>query len=171
MACPGCDLLERLRIDDPVGCVPTHGLAGIWGLVSVAFFAEKDILENKFSGEFGIFKGGPWRFLGVQLLMTVAVVAWAACTTFLELQLVNRLLGLRMSLEEELLGADKVEHGIEPQDPKAKEEPIIENGHENPLETIEENVTSLETVESQDKLTETENELKESSITICTRRK
>ena len=112
LACPGCALLERLRIDDPVGCVPTHGVAGIWGLLSVALFAEKDILENRFSNEFGIFKGGPWRFLGVQMLMVVAIAAWAAVSTFLELLLVDKILGLRMSVEHELLGADKVEHGI-----------------------------------------------------------
>ena len=112
LACPGCALLDRLRIDDPVGCVPTHCIAGIWGLVSVAFFAEKDILENSFSNEFGIFKGGPWRFLGVQMLMVFAVGAWAAVSTFLELLLVDKVFGLRMSIEDELMGADKVEHGI-----------------------------------------------------------
>ena len=112
LACPGCALLNRLRIDDPVGCVPTHCIAGIWGLLSVALFAEKDILENRFSNEFGIFKGGPWRFLGIQLLMVVAVAAWAAVTTFLELFLVDKIVGLRMSVESELLGADEVEHGI-----------------------------------------------------------
>ena len=96
--------------------MPTHGVAGIWGLLSVAFVAEKDILENKFSNEFGILKGGPWRFFGVQLLTVVAVSAWAAVTIFLELLLVNLLLGLRMSEEDELMGADKVEHGIDEHD-------------------------------------------------------
>lgn len=114
MACPGCALLERLRIDDPVGCVPTHAVAGVWGLLAVAFFAEKDILKDEPSADdYGIFKGGPWRFLGVQLLLTVAVAAWAAITTFLELLLIDKLVGMRMSLEDELVGADKVEHGIE----------------------------------------------------------
>ena len=87
--------------------MPTHCVAGIWGLLSVAFFAEKDILENRSSNEFGILKGGPWRFLGVQLLTVVAVSAWAAVTTFLELLLVNLLLGLRMSVEDELMGDEK----------------------------------------------------------------
>ena len=113
MACPACALLDRLKIDDPVGCVPTHGIAGIWGLVAVAFFAEKDILQADSMGDFGIFKGGSWRFLGVQLLAAVAISAWSALTTFLELLFVDKLVGLRMSLEEELLGADKVEHGID----------------------------------------------------------
>ncbi len=154
MACPACALLERLRIDDPVGCVPTHGVAGIWGLVSVAFFAEKDILEKKFSGEFGILKGGPWWFFGVQMLMVVSVAAWAACTTFLELLLVNKLLGLRMSVEDELMGADKVEHGIEEYDPNPAhpaqaKETCNENGQVNDaLEPLDESLSVLEAAET-----------------------
>ncbi|XP_068701810.1 putative ammonium transporter 3 [Montipora foliosa] len=112
LACPGCALLDRLRIDDPVGCVPTHCFAGIWGLISVALFAEKDILENQFSQDYGVFKGGPWSFLGVQMLVVVSVSAWAAATTFLELLLVDKVFGLRVSTENELLGADYVEHGV-----------------------------------------------------------
>ena len=163
LACPACALLERLRIDDPVGCVPTHGVAGIWGLVSVAFFAEKDILENTFSGEFGILKGGPWWFLGVQLLMVVSVTAWAACTTFLELLLVNKLLGLRMSAEDELMGSDKAEHGIEEQDlsPTQANETRIENGQVNrALEPLEETLSGLEAVERDETLPKPENDSK-----------
>ena len=163
LACPACALLERLQIDDPVGCVPTHGVAGIWGLVSVAFFAEKDILENTFSGEFGILKGGPWWFLGVQLLMVVSVTAWAACTTFLELLLVNKLLGLRMSMEDELKGSDKAEHGIEEQDlsPTQANEPCIENGLVNgALEPVGETLSGLGAVESDETLPKPENDSK-----------
>ena len=78
----------------------------------MALFAEKDILENRLPGEFGILKGGSWRFLGVQVLAIIAVASWAAITTFLELLLVDKLVGMRMTLQEELLGADIVEHGI-----------------------------------------------------------
>ena len=131
-----------------MGCVPTHGVAGIWGLLSVAFFAEKDILENRFSNEFGIFKGGRWSFLGVQLLTVVAVSAWAALTTFLELLLVNRLLGLRLSVEDELMGADKVEHGIDEHDPNSTQRSYgvnsKENGREDALKSVEVNLIGLE---------------------------
>ena len=134
-----------------MGCVPTHGVAGIWGLLSVAFFAEKDILENRFSNEFGIFKGGPWRFLGVQLLTVVAVSAWAAVTTFLELLLVNLLLGLRMSEEDELMGADKVEHGIDEHDPNSTQHSYgvntIQNGHKDASNSVEVNMVGLEASE------------------------
>ena len=131
--------------------MPTHGVVGIWGLLSVAFFAEKDILENRFSNEFGILKGGPWRFLGVQLLTVVAVSAWAALTTFLELLLVNLVLGLRMSKEDELMGADKVEHGIDEHDPTSTQPNYgvnaTQNGLEDASKSIEVNLIGLEAAE------------------------
>ena len=113
IACPGWSLLDRLRIDDPVGCVPIHLFASVWGLLAVALFAEKDTFENSVSEDFGIFKGGPWRFLGVQALAIVAVSVWTSIVTFLELLLVDKLVGMRVSPQEELLGADNVQHGIE----------------------------------------------------------
>ena len=175
LACPACALLERLQIDDPVGCVPTHGLAGIWGLVSVAFFAEKDILENRFSNEFGIFKGGPWSFLGVQLLMAVSISAWAALTTFLELLLVNKLIGLRMSVEHELMGADKVEHGIDEHDPNTAQQSTgvhaMENGREETLKTVEVNLSGLEAAEGDGALPVNENGRKDPRKTLRTRRR
>ena len=173
IACPGCALLERLRIDDPVGCVPTHGLAGIWGLISVALFAEKDILEKRFSDEFGIFKGGPWRFLGVQMLMVVAVSAWSAVTTFVELLFVDKLLGLRMTLEDELLGADKVEHGIEDHEPSLQSSyySANENGQEA-IKPAELNVNQLQiSGQSTDAMQERENGGNFPLETVHTRRK
>ena len=176
LACPGCALLERLRIDDPVGCVPTHCVAGIWGLLSVALFAEKDILENRFSNEFGILKGGPWTFLGVQLLTVVAVSAWAALATFLELLLVNQLLGLRMSVEDELMGADKVEHGIDEHGPNSTQHSYginaKENGHaEDALKTVEVNLIGSETAEIDGTLRQYESREKSSRKVIRARRK
>lgn len=40
IACSGCRMLQKFKIDDPVGCVPVHAFAGIWGLVAVGLFAE-----------------------------------------------------------------------------------------------------------------------------------
>lgn len=111
VACTGCTLLLKLRVDDPVGCVPTHAFASVWGLIAVGLFAEKETSE-KFSDDYGVFKGGRWKMLGVQVLATIAVTVWAAITTFLLLMTVNRFFDVRMSLEQELEGADKWEHGI-----------------------------------------------------------
>ena len=171
LACPGGALLDRLRIDDPVGCVPTHCLAGIWGLLSVALFAEKDILENKFSDEFGILKGGPWRFLGVQMLMVVSVAAWAGIATFLELLFVDKLLGLRMSVEDELLGADIVEHGIVEHETITQDNyDVREIGHEN-TKPIELNVGQLQVSEGGDTLQRNDNRSNYSWTTVHSRTK
>lgn len=124
LACLGCALLDRLKIDDPVGCVPTHGFAGIWGLIAVSLFAEVDTLGNRFSNDHGVFKGGPWKLLGVQLVLIVSVGSWAAVMTFLELFLVDKVFPLRMSLEDEMIGADKTEHGIDQCDPSRTDEEL-----------------------------------------------
>lgn len=172
LACPGCALLDKLRIDDPVGCVPTHCFAGIWGLVSVALFTEKDTLENKFSNEYGILKGGPWSFLGVQLLMVVAVAAWAATTTFVELLLVDKVLGLRMSVEHELLGADKVEHGIVEHDLISQANNDVKvNGRPEQIRSSEINVDGLQRNEEFSALQRNENTDKSFWKTIRARRK
>ncbi|XP_020902017.1 putative ammonium transporter 3 [Exaiptasia diaphana] len=112
ISCAGCQILRKLKIDDPVGCVPVHAFAGIWGLVAVSLFAEEDKLEMKFSHHSGIFKGGPVSFLGVQLLAVVSISAWTITITLLELMFVNRILPLRVSPEDEAVGADRIEHGI-----------------------------------------------------------
>ena len=170
LACPTSALLERLKIDDPVSCVPTHGLAGIWGLLAVGLFAEKDILERTFSNEFGLFKGGPWKFVGVQLLMSVVMAAWAGLTTLLELLLVDRLLGLRMSVEDELLGADKVEHGIDDDIPDPNHEEKEREGDNN-MTIVELDLSALEKGEIGTTLSKTENGGKDSRKIIRTRRK
>jgi hypothetical protein len=126
----GCTMLHKLRIDDPVGCVPTHFFASVWGLIAVGLFAEKDTLEN-LSEDYGVFKGGSWNKLGVQCLAVVAVGAWAALITFILLALINLVIPLRMPLEMELEGADKWEHGIEAEYFIQSEAFMITKGIEN----------------------------------------
>ncbi|EDO34221.1 predicted protein, partial [Nematostella vectensis] len=111
IACGGCSLLNRLRIDDPVGCVPTHFFASVWGLIVVGLLVEKDSLMD-LSKEYGVLKGGSWRLLGAQLLAIVCISVWSAVMTFVMLCGVDRVVKLRMPLIMELEGADKWEHGI-----------------------------------------------------------
>jgi len=66
----------------------------------------------RFSRSAGILKGGPWSFLGVQLLSIVSITTWTVVITYLELVIVNKLLPIRVSLNDELVGADQSEHGI-----------------------------------------------------------
>lgn len=109
IGCFGEIFLERMRIDDPVHCITTHGIAGLWGLVVVGLFVEKNPLMSK---NYSVFKGGSWRVLGVQVLTAVSIVLWTSLTTFVELYAIDKSISLRVSREKELDGADKWEHGI-----------------------------------------------------------
>ena len=109
IGCFGEIFLERMRIDDPVHCITTHGIAGLWGMIVVGLFVEKNPLMSK---HYGIFKGGSWKVLGVQVLTAVSIVLRTSLTTFVELYAIDKSIGLRVSREKELDGADKWEHGI-----------------------------------------------------------
>ena len=98
-----------MRIDDPVHCVTTHGIAGLWGMIVVGLVVEKNPLMSK---NYGVFKGGSWRVLGVQVLTAVSIVLWTSLTTFVQLYAIDKSIGLRVSREKEFDGADKWEHGI-----------------------------------------------------------
>ena len=56
IACLGGPLCEKLKIDDPVGVVPVHGMAAIWSLVAVGIFGEYDELSSKFIRYDGMYK-------------------------------------------------------------------------------------------------------------------
>ncbi|XP_038062656.1 putative ammonium transporter 3 [Patiria miniata] len=114
IACLGCKATERLRIDDPVGVVPVHALAAIWGLLAVGIFGDEDNLGTKvpLNTKKGLIAGGGWELLGVQALACVSIVVWTAVTSYICLILLDVTMGLRVPLHEELLGADIVEHSL-----------------------------------------------------------
>ncbi|MEL6898748.1 MAG: ammonium transporter, partial [Planctomycetota bacterium] len=88
----GVILLEKLKIDDPVGAFPVHGICGIWGCLACGIFGGKDFL--------------------VQTYCTVAICAWAFFTMLI-LFLILKVIGqLRVSAEEEQAGLDVSEHGM-----------------------------------------------------------
>ncbi|XP_043188394.1 putative ammonium transporter 3 isoform X2 [Amphibalanus amphitrite] len=105
-------LVDRLKIDDPVGAVSVHGVGGLWGVLAIGLFVDADSLEKITNGRAGLFKGGGWHLLGVQTLCCVCIIIWSAVVTFILLFLINKVKPIRMSAHEELLGADLVEHGI-----------------------------------------------------------
>ena len=111
IACYGRRLLEKLKIDDPTGCVSAHALSGMWGLISIGFFAEVDNIEG-FAAMGGLFKSGDGRLLGVQLLAVLAVTSWSILLSLAILFALAKTIGLRVTEEQEHLGADIVEHDI-----------------------------------------------------------
>ncbi|MCI6497777.1 ammonium transporter [Lachnospiraceae bacterium HCP1S3_C3] len=100
-----------LHIDDPVGAVAVHCLNGIWGTFAVGLFATKSApLNDSFQG---LFYGGGFELLGKQCLGILAVAAWTAVTITITFLIIKATIGLRVSEEEEILGLDSTEHGLE----------------------------------------------------------
>ncbi len=106
----GVYLLDhKLHIDDPVGAVAVHFFNGLWGTIATGLFATKTAPGSEVAG---LFYGGGFRQLGVQLLGIVAVCAFAAVTITITFAVIKATIGLRCSAEEEINGLDTSEHGL-----------------------------------------------------------
>ena len=100
----------KLHIDDPVGAVAVHCLNGIWGTIAVGLFATTSAPGN--DSVVGLFYGGGFKLLGIQLLGFLAVAAWTAVTITITFLVIKAVVGLRVSEEEEIVGLDSCEHGL-----------------------------------------------------------
>jgi len=100
----------KLRVDDPVGAVAVHCLNGIWGTIATGLFATTSAPGN--DSVVGIFYGGGFKQLGIQLLGFAAVAAWTAVTITIAFLIIKATVGLRVSEEEEIVGLDTCEHGL-----------------------------------------------------------
>ncbi len=103
-----CD--NVLRVDDPVGAVAVHCLNGIWGGIAVGLFATTSAPGNDTLT--GLFYGGGFKLLGIQLLGILCVIAWTAVTITIVFLIIKKTVGLRVSAEEEIVGLDATEHGL-----------------------------------------------------------
>lgn len=108
---------HKLHIDDPVGAVAVHCMNGIWGTIAVGLFATDTApgysIANA-SGETikGLFYGGGFELLGLQLTGFAAVALWTAVTITITFLVIKAIVGLRVSREEEIEGLDATEHGL-----------------------------------------------------------
>ena len=108
---------HKLHIDDPVGAVAVHCMNGIWGTIAVGLFATDTApgysIANA-SGETikGLFYGGGFELLGLQLTGFAAVALWTAVTITITFLVIKAVIGLRVSREEEIEGLDATEHGL-----------------------------------------------------------
>ncbi|PWT99517.1 MAG: ammonium transporter [Bacteroidetes bacterium] len=120
----GCNLLEYLRIDDPVGAVPVHGLAGIWGTISLGFFAAGKYGATSATGAdnsspvAGLFYGGGTTVLKAQLIGSATITIATFVVAFVMMWLIRQLphpWNLRVEEEGEAApgGLDVWEHGTE----------------------------------------------------------
>lgn len=99
-----------LRVDDPVGAVAVHFCNGVWGTLAVGLFATTSAPGNDTLT--GLFYGGGFQLLGLQILGVVSVCAWTAVTITLTFLMIKATVGLRVSEEEEIVGLDACEHGL-----------------------------------------------------------
>ena len=100
----------KLHIDDPVGAVAVHMMNGIWGTIATGLFATTSAPGN--DSVVGLFYGGGFHQLGLQLLGFASVAAWAAITMIIVFAIIKAIFGLRVSEEEEIEGLDLKEHGL-----------------------------------------------------------
>ena len=109
-AVAGLWLLDyKLHVDDPVGAVAVHMMNGIWGTVAVGLFATSSAPGSEIDG---LFYGGGFRQLGLQLVGVVSVAAWAAACITVTFVVIKATVGLRVTEEEEITGLDATEHGL-----------------------------------------------------------
>jgi len=86
--------LDKVKIDDPVGAISVHGVAGIWGLLAVLFYSEPAV----------------WW---VQIVGILAIFTWVFVTSFAVWLLLKITVGIRVSEEHEYEGVDLYECGLE----------------------------------------------------------
>lgn len=100
-----------MHIDDPVGAISAHAVCGVWGTFALGLFAQDKFIPGTTGN--GLFFGGGLKLLGAQVLGIVAVFAWCMVAGFLLFYMIKKVIGLRVSREEELRGLDISEHGME----------------------------------------------------------
>jgi Amt family ammonium transporter len=101
----GVIMLDKLRIDDPVGAWPVHGLCGIWGGIATGVFGT----ALPVVGDVEMTRGG---YIWVQLYSTAIICVWAFATMFVVFALLKAVGALRVSAEDEQAGLDISEHGM-----------------------------------------------------------
>jgi Amt family ammonium transporter len=104
--------VERVGIDDPVGAIAAHGMAGVWGTLSLGFLALPSLADKLATGKGGLFYGGGVHQLGQQALGLAAVGAFTFGASFLILLALKVTFGIRVEPEKETAGLDVSEHGM-----------------------------------------------------------
>src|SRR3954452_12655597 len=104
--------IDRIRLDDPVGALSAHGMAGIWGTIACGLFTSTRLAAVNAIGDPGLFYSGSLHQLGVQALGVAAAFAAVFVVSYAVFGLIKATYGLRVSAEEERHGLDIAEHGM-----------------------------------------------------------
>ena len=100
---------DRIKIDDPVGATSVHLGCGVFGTLCVGLFAKEGV--TSLSTKNGLFYGGGFELLGVQIIGIVAVGAFVFGASALVWLVIKKTIGIRVTREEEIAGLDIGEHG------------------------------------------------------------
>lgn len=101
LTCLACDLKFRLGYDDSLDVVGVHGVGGVVGTVLIGFFGQGT----------GLFAGGDWRQLVVQVAVALVAVLYSALVTFVIAFALEKTVGWRLDVNQELAGADLADQG------------------------------------------------------------
>ena len=104
--------VERLGIDDPIGAIAAHGMAGVWGTLSLGFLTLPGQAAALETGTGGLLYTGSLDQLGTQILGLLAVGAFTFTASFVSLWAMKRTFGIRTDPEVETAGLDVSEHGM-----------------------------------------------------------
>lgn len=102
-------MFDKLKIDDPVGALSVHLVNGIFGTLAVGLFAQ-DGITGTATGN-GLLFGGGFKLLAAQAVGVVAVGVFTFIVAFAVFYMIKKVMGLRVSPEEEIVGLDLGEHG------------------------------------------------------------
>ena len=102
-------MFDKLKLDDPVGALSVHLVNGVFGTLAVGLFAQ-DKITGTATGN-GLFFGGGFKLLAAQAAGVVAVGVFTFIVAFAVWYVIKMVMGLRVSVEEEIAGLDLGEHG------------------------------------------------------------
>ncbi len=107
------DFIESSGIDDPVGAISVHLVAGVWGTLAVGLFSQGKLFGAAFAPKNGFFWGGGFAQLGIQAMGLVSIVITALLASYGFWYILKSTLGLRVSRKSESVGLDTNEHSME----------------------------------------------------------
>ncbi len=95
-------VIDKLKIDDPVGAIAVHGVNGFFGTLAVGLFATKN----------GLFYSWNAELLGIQVVGVTVIALFSFALSYCIFTLLKKTIGIRISAKEELAGLDATEFGV-----------------------------------------------------------
>jgi Amt family ammonium transporter len=105
-------MFEKLKVDDPIYALSVHGMAGIWGTLANGIFATQELADKVGVGQGGLIDTGSFAQLWVQIQSVVVAGAFVLVASFIVLGAMKKIMGFRVTEEQEIVGLDLSEHGV-----------------------------------------------------------